>query len=94
MLGEQRRRKILDLIQEEGAARVSELSRSFQVSEPTIRQDLEKLEAEGLVLRQRGGAFLKSLPRQVQELALHHLDHMEEKRFMTENRGGADNGTA
>jgi len=79
LLGRQRRQKILDLIQEEGAARVSELSKSFQVSEPTIRQDLEKLETEGLVLRQRGGAFLKSLPRQVQELALHHLDNMDKK---------------
>ena len=45
MLAEQRRQKILELIQEEGSARVRQLSEIFGVSEPTIRQDLERLEA-------------------------------------------------
>ena len=51
MLAEQRRVKILELLQEEGSARVSNLSRTFDVSEPTIRQDLEKLEAGSTVDR-------------------------------------------
>lgn len=37
---------------------VSELSKQFQVTEETIRRDLEKLEAEGLVTRTFGGAIL------------------------------------
>lgn len=79
MLGQQRRQKILELILEEGAARVSTLSKTFRVSEPTIRQDLEKLEADGFVVRQRGGAFSKTVPQQVQSLSLHHLSNMDKK---------------
>jgi len=41
LLGQQRRVRILELLQEEGSARVSELSRVFAVSEPTIRHDLD-----------------------------------------------------
>ena len=59
MLAEQRRVKILELLQEEGSARVSYLSKTFEVSEPTIRQDLEKLDAEGYIVREHGGAFFK-----------------------------------
>lgn len=79
MLAQQRRAKILELIQEEGSARVSDLSRIFEVSEPTIRQDLEKLEAEGLIGREHGGAFLKSIPEQVGRLALQHTENMDKK---------------
>ena len=79
MLAEQRRLKILELLQEDGSARVSNLSKTFDVSEPTIRQDLEKLEGEGYIVRQHGGAFLKDVPQQVQNLALHHQENMEQK---------------
>ncbi len=79
MLAFQRRQKILELLQEEGSARVSGLSRIFKVSEPTIRQDLEKLEAEGWILREHGGAFLKSVPQQVKSLSLQHMENMERK---------------
>jgi DeoR/GlpR family transcriptional regulator of sugar metabolism len=79
MLGTQRRGKILDLLREEGSARVSVLSRLFSVSEPTIRQDLERLEREGHIIREHGGAFLKSVPQQVKLLSLQHLENMELK---------------
>jgi DeoR/GlpR family transcriptional regulator of sugar metabolism len=79
MLALQRRRKILDLLQEEGSARVSALSRMFKVSEPTVRQDLEKLEEEGHIIREHGGAFLKSVPQQVKSLSLQHLENMDKK---------------
>lgn len=55
---QQRRNKILDLIREDGHAKVQELSRIFGVSEVTIRLDLEALEATGEVQREHGGAFL------------------------------------
>ena len=38
-----RRTEILSLIQEDGHAKVQQLSRIFNVSEVTIRQDLEEL---------------------------------------------------
>lgn len=79
MLAEQRRLKILELLQEEGSARVSSLSKTFDVSEPTIRQDLEKLEAEGYIVREHGGAFLKSIPQQVGSLALQHQENLDKK---------------
>ena len=39
----QRRVKILDLIREDGHAKVQELSRIFNVTDVTIRQDLVEL---------------------------------------------------
>lgn len=82
MLPQQRRQKIFELLQEEGAARVSTLSELFGVSEPTIRQDLERLESEGLVAREHGGAFLKSVPDQVRTMSLHHTENMAKKTLI------------
>ena len=57
-----------------------DLAQAFQVSEATIRQDLEKLELDGLITREHGGAFLTSVPAQVHNLTLHHQENMEKKR--------------
>jgi DeoR/GlpR family transcriptional regulator of sugar metabolism len=75
-----RRMKILEWLQEEGSARVRELSAAFDVSEVTIRLDLERLEADGHILREHGGAYLKTVHQQVRSMALQHQTHMEEKR--------------
>lgn len=80
LLSEPRRRRILDWIQEEGAARVRELAAAFAVSEATIRQDLERLEQDGHITREHGGAFLNSVPAQVGTMSLHHQENMEQKR--------------
>jgi DeoR/GlpR family transcriptional regulator of sugar metabolism len=80
LLAETRRRKVLDWLQEEGSARVRTLADAFDVSEVTIRQDLEKLEAEGHIAREHGGAFLKSVPQQVREMALQHRENMDAKQ--------------
>ena len=79
MLAEQRRRRILELIQEEGSARVKFLSQLFEVSEPTIRQDLERLEADDFVIRSHGGAVLKTIPQQVRTLSLQHSENLDKK---------------
>jgi DeoR/GlpR family transcriptional regulator of sugar metabolism len=80
LLAEPRRMKILDWLKEEGSARVRDLSAAFAVSEATIRQDLEKLETDGHISRQHGGAFLRTVPRQVETLSLQHMENMEKKR--------------
>ena len=80
LLSEARRRKILDWLQEEGSARVRDLSDAFEVSEVTIRQDLERLENEGHITREHGGAFLNTLPSQVGSLSLQHIENMDKKR--------------
>jgi DeoR/GlpR family transcriptional regulator of sugar metabolism len=72
--------RILAWLQEEGSARVKELSQVFEVSEATIRQDLERLDAEGHIVRDHGGAYLKSVGRQVQTMSLHHLVNMDAKK--------------
>lgn len=80
LLSEPRRRRILEWIQEEGAARVRELAVAFQVSEATIRQDLERLEHDGQVTREHGGAFLNAAPASAGTMTLHHQENMEQKR--------------
>ena len=80
LLAEPRRMKILDWLQEEGSARVRDLSAAFGVSEATIRQDLEKLESDGHINRQHGGAFLRTMPKQVETLSLQHMENIEKKR--------------
>lgn len=80
LLAETRRGKILEWLQEEGSARVRVLADAFNVSEVTMRQDLEKLEADGHIAREHGGAFLKSVPQQVRAMALQHLENMDAKR--------------
>ena len=58
MLAAERRNIILERIQEEKKVIVSELSRDYEVSEETIRRDLEKLEEEGHIVKSYGGAVL------------------------------------
>jgi DeoR/GlpR family transcriptional regulator of sugar metabolism len=79
LLGETRRNKILEWLQEEGSARVRVLADAFSVSEVTVRQDLERLEADGHVVREHGGAFLKSVPQQVRAMVLHHQENRDAK---------------
>lgn len=66
MLASQRRAAILAIVEEAGAARVSELVEQLGVSDMTVRRDIEKLDAEGLVERVHGGA-LAILPRAADE---------------------------
>src|SRR5687768_8655893 len=80
LLAEPRRMKILEWLQEEGSARVRDLSVAFAVSEATIRQDLERLDNDGFVVREHGGAYLKSVPQQVQSMSLQHLTNMDRKK--------------
>ena len=79
MLAVQRREKIMELLLEDGSAKVLNLARLFKVTEVTIRQDLEKLEKDGLILREHGGAYLKNIKDQVQTFSLSHQDNLDKK---------------
>lgn len=79
MLANIRRQKIIDLLKEDGAAKVVHLSKLFKVTEVTIRQDLEKLEKEGLIFREHGGAYLKDLEVNLQSFAPLNSDNMDKK---------------
>lgn len=57
MMAEERRQKILALLQTDGRVLVSNLSKVFNVSQITIRKDLDSLHSRGLVQRSHGGAL-------------------------------------
>lgn len=75
----QRRTEILNLIQEDGHAKVQKLSKIFKVSDVTIRQDLEELEKMGYVQREHGGAFLKDVGTFAKTGQLFNKSNMDEK---------------
>jgi len=54
---EERRKRILDLLQRDGKVKVTDLSKLFGTSEVTIRGDLDGLEGQGLLQRVHGGAI-------------------------------------
>lgn len=58
MLAAERRSLILEKLQNERKVVVSELSTLFDVSEETIRRDLDRLDREGLAVKSYGGAVL------------------------------------
>lgn len=84
MLPKQRKEKILELLKEDGSAKVNDLARIFKVTEVTIRQDLEKLEKNGLVVREHGGVHLKDVEDQVRNFSLDHQDNLREKEIIAE----------
>jgi len=80
MLATARRRKILELIQAEGSILVSEMSKRFQVTEETIRRDLDKLESEGKVIRTHGGAIINEARPVEIPLEFRAIERLEQKR--------------
>lgn len=57
LMAEERRQRILALLQSEGRVIVGSLSKIFGVSQITIRKDLDSLQERGLVQRSHGGAL-------------------------------------
>ncbi len=56
MFALERQKRILELLGANGAVWVSKLSSELGVTEETVRRDLEKLEAQGMLVRTHGGA--------------------------------------
>lgn len=79
LLPNQRREKIIEMLMEDGSAKVSNLSKLFKVTEVTIRQDLEKLEKTGQVIRDHGGVFLKDMQDQVRNFSLLNQENLDKK---------------
>ena len=57
LIGNERQVNLIRLVEELGTIRVSEMSKKFEVTEETIRRDLERLEKEGFLTRIHGGAI-------------------------------------
>jgi len=84
MLALERHRHIIDLVQAQGSIRTGEVASSLNVTEETIRRDLEKLESDGQLVRTHGGALVTEKHRR--ELPFYEREGtlMEEKRRMAE----------
>ena len=84
MLAIERRNAILSKLYLDGKVIVSELSAEFDVTEETIRRDLEKLDKDGLAKKTYGGAvsvqnFSTDLPHSVRKRA-----NVEAKQIIAE----------
>lgn len=58
MLNQERQQRILELARKERVVRVSQLSEALNVSEATIRRDLDLLDETGFLQRTHGGAVV------------------------------------
>lgn len=82
MLSIERRNHILSTLRSSGRVLVSELSRQYNVSEETIRRDLEKLEKEGHATKTYGGAVLNEESRLDQPYTVRKKTNVEAKKKM------------
>jgi len=83
MFAIERIRIIKNYLQKEKKVSVAKLSELLNVTEVTIRRDLEKLEAEGFLQRTHGGAILNSEPQE--EVYEEQID-----QYLTERQEIAD----
>ncbi|MBA5851571.1 DeoR/GlpR transcriptional regulator [Clostridium sp. cel8] len=56
MFAEERQKKISQLLKEQSSLKVTTLTKLFNVSESTIRRDLQEMDKKGLLTRTHGGA--------------------------------------
>src|SRR6266508_2377683 len=73
LLVEERRRKILDLVEKQARVTVDELVNRFGVSAVTVRGDLDALSQSGAVIRSHGGALKRVVARHLKFLTLKAL---------------------
>ncbi len=79
MFAVERQKRILDLLEENGAVWVSKLAEELDVTEETIRRDLEKLENFESLVRTHGGAIPISENNQELSLEKRKKLNIEEK---------------
>lgn len=77
-----RREKIIQNLYREKKVLVSQLATEFNVTEETIRRDLEKLEKEGIVTRNYGGAVLNVKTYEDLPYKTRNTHNIEEKIIM------------
>ena len=80
MLASERHQKILALLDEQGTARTVDLAETFEVTDETIRRDLQILADHHLVTRVHGGASALSGARRLQSFAERTSIRVEQKK--------------
>jgi DeoR/GlpR family transcriptional regulator of sugar metabolism len=79
MFPEERRREIVARLRRDGRCLVADLARHLDVSEVTIRQDLDALEREGQLRRTHGGAILDEKIGMERPFQIEETEHRAEK---------------
>lgn len=74
MFAVERQKRILEMLATDGAVWVSRLSDEMEVTEETIRRDLEKLEKQEMLVRTHGGAI--SVNESNHEMSLEKRKHL------------------
>lgn len=70
MLAEERRQKVLEILQKDGSIIAKELADLFQISVDSVRRDLTIMEKQGILQKTYGGAILVRPARQVRQKPL------------------------
>ncbi|MFN4260509.1 MAG: DeoR/GlpR family DNA-binding transcription regulator [Gemmataceae bacterium] len=84
MLVEERRKQLLDLISRRGFVTLADLVDEIQVSESTLRRDLEHWNRQGLIKRIHGGAMFTGDATTLPPLEERSTSQMAEKRQVAE----------
>ena len=95
MVAEDRRKKILEMINRDGSVKVTNLSKLFDISEVTIRTDLADMEYKGLLTRVHGGAVSSYKPYYSMSLNQRMSTNQEQKEIIAQKIAGMieDNDT-
>ncbi|WP_129600014.1 DeoR/GlpR family DNA-binding transcription regulator [Anaerophilus nitritogenes] len=80
MITEARRKKIIELVEEEGVINLQQLTDTFHVSIYTIRRDLTALEKDGFLKKTHGGAVRIEKSKWISSMEEGKLEALEEKK--------------
>jgi len=83
-LAEERRGRLLEMIRLRGFASLPDLAGELEVSESTVRRDLDQLEQSGEARRTHGGAFYTGPSPKLQHFDQRQQTHWEKKRQIAE----------
>lgn len=87
----ERRELIVNKLYRHKKVHVSDLAQDFDVSEETIRRDLEKLDKEGIAKKSYGGAVLNVHTNEDPAYSHRHSVNIDEKRMIASNVTGLIN---
>ncbi len=82
MVPEDRRKQILELLEDRGYLTVEEIARSLYISPPTVRRDLKAMDGEGIIRRTHGGASHVNSERKEFPFDLRNRTCIDEKRLI------------
>src|SRR5437773_381533 len=85
VLVEERRQKVLDMVNERGFISLGDLAQQIQVSESTIRRDIDYWHQQGALKRTRGGAIYTSDGSALPALEERAARQLEEKRAIAKS---------